>query len=280
MEEKIQALILQGYPPEVARKMVETGGYDQMIMSGNPLVMNGIGLPPLNFSASASQTGERSIIDPAIQSFLDKGYTLEEATQLSRSKNYSNVQEMSTQNPTGQQIPQNPTSDDKDIQYFLNKGYTMEEATQLAQSVTFGSEREEDKLKKQEDFQNSVAGMFGAMGNGVSLEQSAYGLGHSIGDKDTLGIIANSGKLILGGARTFASGLGQGKREQYMEEYQRKKEQQGMGRDNYTAVPQTSNTNYLGGMSYGEDGGMKGETLPLRDFFKNKGFVKPKFRKL
>jgi len=275
MEDKIQALILQGYPPDVARRMVESGQYDKMITPVSFPSIDGTKLPRLDFSTPTTQIGAGTTVDPSIQAYLDKGYNAEEAMQLSQSKNYS-----TTQGTTTQQNPQNLTSDNKDIQYFLDKGYTMEEATQLAQSATFGSERKENQMQKQEDFQNSLSGMFGNMGGGVSLEQAAYGLGHSIGDKDPLGIIANSGKLLLGGARTFTSGLGQGKREQYMEEYQRMKEQQGMGRDNYTAIPQTANTNYLGGMSYGEDGGMKGETLPLRDFFKNKGFINPKFKKL
>ena len=129
-------------------------------------------------------------------------------------------------------------------------------------------------------FMNTV----GNAGAGVSLEQAAYGLGSSIGTGGTagaLGAVGNAGKLILGTARGVAAGLGQARRNKYIQDYYDKKKLEAeTGSDTYTPAPQAGNVNYMGGNSYGKDGGIKGETMPLKNFLKSGGFAKPGFKHL
>lgn len=237
----IATLMSQGYPENIAQQMVSSGVNETMQQptldfgqigqafggSGGAPTLPGLG-------------GDSEAVNPELQSLLDQGYTLEEATQLMQSPNY------------------NP-----------------QKANEANAGPLLGKDEQEMGMTPQ----STGAGLLdfaSNAGTGVSLDQAAQGLGQSIGSGNPLGIAANAGKLVIGGARQVLSGLGSAKRDKYIEEYYDKEQ----NKNTYTAAPQSGNTNYLGGNSYGEDGGIQGETLPLKNFLTNKGFQKPGFKKL
>lgn len=242
----IQTLISQGYPPDVAKKMVESGMFDKM---NNPLptlpnLTGGIGTG-VNTGIGA---GEQ--IPPELQQYIDQGYNLEEARQLHASRN--------------------PNINKEDSSTDLNQKLLKTIETAVPDNIQQG-----DQL----DF----GSMLDTAGSGVSLEKAANVLGQSIGaekgpDK-TLGIIGGTGKLAFGLGRSIAGGIGQAKKNRYVQDYYEDLEAESL-RDNYTLAPQTGSVNYLGGNSYGEDGGIKGKTLPLKEFLKSGGFKKKGFKKL
>lgn len=98
--------------------------------------------------------------------------------------------------------------------------------------------------------------LFGNFGAGVSLESSLFNIGRYAGmDSDVsgrnLGLAGSIGKTLFGGARTLASGIGFSKKNEFVKDYY--KDQQ---KDvNYTPAPQYQNNNYMGGYSYGKQGG-------------------------
>lgn len=252
MDEEIKNLIAQGYPPDVAKKMVESGGYSTMTNPypwlGTLSTLNGSGTtnptPQLSFGDTgtvAPATGTTdSEITPELQALLDQGYNLEEAKQILEQR----------------------------------------KAEKSGETFTFGAENTSSNGIADP---TALVNMFANAGTGIGLDQAAFGLGRAIGSENgtnkTLNIIGNAGKLALGTARGIASGLGQMKASQYAQDYYDKKIQEGTGRTTYTAAPQSGNTNYTGGYSY-EEGGTKGKTPPLKDFLKSGGFKKPGFKKL
>ena len=243
----VDILISQGYPREVAQQMVDSGTYDKMV---NPLptLPNLVGSPlgggvnqTSDLTGTGAATGE---VSPEIQQLLDQGYNLEEAEQLMASGNYA-------PNAVG-------------------------EAEERILKTTDGP----NVLSQDQGDPNALSNLLGSAGAGVSLEQAAYGLGSSLGAEKgtakTLGIIGNAGKLALGTVRGIASGLGKMKKDQYVQDYYNKKSKE----VTYTAAPQAENVNYLGGSSYGEEGGIQGKTLPIKAFLKNGGFKKTGYKKL
>lgn len=93
--------------------------------------------------------------------------------------------------------------------------------------------------------------------SGSDLGTELYSLGMSIGAKPGtrgrgLGIIGAGGAAALDIAGTIASGIGFQKRNQHIEDYNRKKELEVQ----YDPNSQTSNANSTGGLSYGEFGGL------------------------
>lgn len=237
----VEVLITQGYLPNVAQQMVDLGLYDQM--------QNQLPLLPNLTGNVGSETGEQVPLE--LQPYIDQGYNLEEAAQLAASQNYS---------------LDNQTTPTDEAKKLLN---TTEGAGTVNQN--------------QGDSGELLGNVLATAGTGISLEEAAYGLGESIGAEKgpakTLGIIGNAGKLTLGLARNIGSGLGRMKRDQYVQDYYEETARKAK-RDNYTPAPQAGNVNYLGGQSYGEEGGIKGETLPLKAFLKGGGFKKPGFKKL
>lgn len=100
----------------------------------------------------------------------------------------------------------------------------------------------------------SQAAMVGnMMGTGIDLNSSLYLLGKGIGDKDAGLTIGAAGKSILGGGRSFLSGLSTSKRNQYTEDYMKDMFRKGMlGR----STEATKFGQDVGGALFG-DGGTK-----------------------
>lgn len=241
MDPAVETLIAQGYPPEVAQRMVESGAYSAMT---NPLQ----NLPNLMGGPSGATPQLNQQVPDNLQYYTDQGYNIEEAEQLAASENYSLGNEEAPVDTAKRRIGGNTNAGQpSDIQPLL--------------------------------------GAIGNAGAGVSLEGAAHSLGRAIGAEKgaarTVSIIGSAGKLALGTARGIASGLGQMKRNRYVQDYYDKKRIEEMtDSDNYTPAPQSGNVNYLGGNSYGEQGGIQGETLPLKSFLKSGGFKKTGFKKL
>jgi len=309
----LEDLVKLGYTPIEAKKALDSGEFDKVFgepaadkdfLGDNTTIQSQIdkGIDPataqtragndafdLNFSLPPTQSvsqgvtqdsqlsfdtsgqGESSV-DPEIQALIDKGYTREEAYQMRK----------------GGQLPdENATGTSPEIQAFIDQGYNLEEATQLSQSNTFSQTGEtpetSDDVGATGNGLNSVLDFGAAINGSNDLETSAQGLGEAIGSEKGspgrgLAIAGNAGKLLFSGARNVASGIGRSKRSQYIEDFNNKKKLE--ERNTYTAAPQTQNTNYLGGNSYGEKGGTKGKNLPLKNHFSNKGFRKPGYKKL
>lgn len=256
MDPRVEALMAQGYPEDVAKQMVASGADAQMsnpfpwlgtlnalnsatggINPSAPLTLNATG----NGTATTPVTGTTDGITPEIQALLDEGYNLAEAKQI------------------------------------------LEQRAAKASGETFTLGDKNTNGKEIAD-PYALSNMFANAGAGIGLDQAAFGLGRAIGSEKgtnkTLNIIGNAGKLTLGLTRGVASGLGQMKASQYAQDEYERKIQEGTGRTTYTPAPQYDNTNYTGGNSYGEEGGVMGKTLPLKEFFKNGGFKKPGFKKL
>lgn len=254
----IHILTAQGFPPDLARRMVESGDYEHLIQS--PTLdfsqLGGTGIGGFSGSTSSALSGINDTgSDTRIQMLLDQGYNMEEAQQLLASENFTPDKMTERTEGTG--------------------------ATDLA--TPGGGINQFTNLPP--------------IGGGISLDSAAFGLGQSLGSEKGIGrgigIVANASKIALGSARNILSGLGQAKRNQHIQDFLNKKRQEGTGRTTFTPAPQAANVNYLGGQSYGEDGGIhkegqigypdggvKGETLLLKDFLTNKGFTKPGFKKL
>lgn len=114
------------------------------------------------------------------------------------------------------------------------------------------------------DFANSI-------GKSYSLESSLYGLGYAMSPKDRTGMteeeikrdkqknlisgIGSGGKALVGGARTFMSGLAQGKMDNWQTEEYKKKRREALV-NNQTGVENAYAM--TGGLNMYQDGGQQG----------------------
>lgn len=108
------------------------------------------------------------------------------------------------------------------------------------------SAKEERKAERKEKMDN-----FMSNDNAFNALAGISAVGHLVGG-------------LFGTARDAMNLAGSMKRNRYMEDWYRQQLQK--ERNKFTPISQTSNTNYLGGMSYGEHGGEMSISLPMFQF--------------
>lgn len=126
---------------------------------------------------------------------------------------------------------------------------------------------EQEITAGEEDWQNRTAGFPFIFAGGSDLSTELYSLGRAIGAPAgsrgrMMTGISSAGAAAFDIARNIAGGIGFEKRNQYVRDWYANQQRQ----NSFTPNPQYRNTNTVGGITYGQEGGelFQGEMTSLR----------------